>query len=37
MPASNDRNADIPTLSLAERDRRWNLARAFMEREDLEH
>lgn len=27
---------DVPTLSLAERDRRWNLARAFMEREDLE-
>ena len=36
MPASNDRNVDVPTLSLAERDRRWNLARAFMERENLE-
>jgi hypothetical protein len=26
----------VPTLSTAERDRRWNLTRAFMAREDLD-
>jgi len=29
-------DAVVPTFSMAERDRRWDLARAFMEREDLD-
>lgn len=28
--------ADVPTYSIAERDRRWSLARAFMERQGLD-
>ena len=36
MPASNLQNSDIPTYSLAERDRRWTLARTFMDREGLD-
>ncbi|MBB4684264.1 aminopeptidase P family protein [Amycolatopsis jiangsuensis] len=28
--------SEVPTFSMAERDRRWELARAFMEREDLD-
>ena len=36
MPHTEAPKPDIPTLSLHERDRRWSLARAFMEREDLE-
>lgn len=36
MPAITGQYSDIPTYSLAERDRRWSLARTFMDREDLD-
>jgi Xaa-Pro aminopeptidase len=36
-PEENDMSdVVVPTFSIAERDRRWDLARAFMEREDLD-
>ena len=36
MPDTNLLNFSIPTYSLAERDRRWTLARAFMDHEGLD-
>lgn len=34
--ASSDQHLSVPMYSLAERDRRWTLARSFMEREGLD-
>lgn len=36
MPLSTPLSSDIPTYSIAERDRRWTLARTFLEGEDLD-
>ena len=32
---ANEDNAGVPSYSIAERDRRWNLAREFIKREPL--
>jgi hypothetical protein len=36
MPANEPQPSVTPSFSLAERDRRWSLTRAFMDREDLD-
>ncbi|MDJ1134432.1 hypothetical protein [Streptomyces iconiensis] len=35
-PSHSDVPADVPLYSMAERDRRWELARRFMEREGID-